>query len=300
MTNTTPIDPATVQRCIELLKGTGRYDKQWKRLSDMDEPDIEETWTYTTHPMDLLAGLLPKPEPTEAEKLVDAWLGGNMDDSDTDYVKLAQFILDRVNAQLTFPSTEGVTATERSSFTVDQWQANTLPEGPFRLVDENGREIASGFTSSLKASPEDVKAVSDAIRNVMEPQPRYVFGPWVKWNGGDCPVPGDWMVETVCSDEVMGEHDADVCEASDWAWNHCDCCDITHYRVRFTVGQWYDWAGGDCPVGKDVMVTYELRKYGFDETGPWSAKRLDWAHPTQWGAATDIIKFKITNTGETA
>ena len=163
---TPPIDTATVQRCIELLKGSGEY----RRVIHWDQPsrtsETRETWTYTQHPMDLLVGLL-KTEPTEAEKLVDAWLDGNMDEDDQDYVRLAQFILDRVNAQLTFPSTEGVTAAERPTFTVDQWQANTLPEGPFRLVDENGREIASGFTSSLKASPEDVKAVSDAIRNVM-------------------------------------------------------------------------------------------------------------------------------------
>lgn len=88
------IDKATVERCIALLSGAGKYERQWKRLSDMDEPDLEETWTFTTHPMDLLTPLIA-PQPTEAEKLVNEWLGGCWDESDTDYVRLAQFILDK-------------------------------------------------------------------------------------------------------------------------------------------------------------------------------------------------------------
>lgn len=90
----TPLDPATVQRCIEALKGTGRYDVKWDMLGYAGALRKVESWTYTTHPMDILAGLL-KPEPTEAEKLVDAWMGGNMDEDDQDYVRLAQFILDK-------------------------------------------------------------------------------------------------------------------------------------------------------------------------------------------------------------
>lgn len=209
-TDKPPIDTATVQRCIELLKGTGEY----RRVIHWDQPsrtsETRETWTYTTHPMDLLTGLL-KTEPTEAEKLVDAWLGGNMDEDDQDYVRLAQFILD---------------TQKRDGEALMQTAMNNLED---RL--------------RINAAPYDavVKAI---IASCAQPEPQYVFGPWMPAVDGQTPpFPDGWFYQ------MRSTRTGEVNPAI-WPVRGRFTSEDTEYRVRFTVGQWYDWAGGDCPVGE--------------------------------------------------
>ena len=55
-----------------------------------------------------------------------------------------------------------------------------------------------------------------------------IYGPWIKWHGGECPVPSDTMVEVkLCSGVVMGPDRADSYE-----WGHIyDRSNIVEYRT---------------------------------------------------------------------
>lgn len=267
------IDKATVEHCIALLRGAGEYQRQWKRQPYHADPEMLETWTFTTHPMDLLAPLIA-PEPTEAEKLVNEWLGGCWDENDTDYVRLAQFILDKRNA-------ERVAATP----------------------------VAPSTDDITQASADTICSINAALGNC---EPQYVFGPWIEWQGGVCPVPGDWMVDIVCRYETVEDYTQTVACATrwrrGWGWDvgrHRS--DITHYRVRFEVGKWYDWAGGPCPVGPDVMVVVVTRD-GWESAESWWAQGWsegchDWWKHEGYRPEDNITRFKIispSSTGEKA
>lgn len=233
-----PLDPETVQRCIDALKGTGRYDKQWRRTPYQRDAELVETWTYHQHPIDILAGLL-KPEPTEAEKLVDEWDGdpdvAANDPERRNYLSLAQFILDRQ---------------------------------------------AEARIAEMLAAPVSVAE-----------QPQYVFGPWIKWHGGECPVPGDWMVQVRLDGRLCS---GSVPTAGGMQWDHRASGNITHYRVRFEVGKWYDWTGGPCPVGDDVRLEVGLRNGSANSTYI-NAKNWCWTHGFGFKAVTDydIVRFRV-------
>lgn len=265
-----PIDTATVQRCIELLKGTGEY----RRVIHWDQPsrtsETRETWTYTTHPMDLLAGLL-EPEPTEAEKLVSAWAEDAANLLDADYwyeelVELAQFILDKQ---------------ARDGEALMRTAMNNLED---RLLV---RTMTT--TGTMKASPEEIRAINEALGNV---EPQFVYGPWMPAVDGQTPpFPVGWFYQMrAASTGVIGT----TLECRGAPVESID----TEYRVRFEVGKWYDWAGGDCPVGAEVRVEVGLRDAGTNST---------YTNPTyyRWGHGMgadshDIIKFRIMGIGETA
>ena len=55
-----------------------------------------------------------------------------------------------------------------------------------------------------------------------------IYSPWIKWHGGECPVPSDTMVEVkLCSGVVMGPDRADSYE-----WGHIyDRSNIVEYRT---------------------------------------------------------------------
>ena len=55
-----------------------------------------------------------------------------------------------------------------------------------------------------------------------------IYGPWIKWHGGECPVPSDTMVEVkLCSGVVMRPDRADSYE-----WGHIyDRSNIVEYRT---------------------------------------------------------------------
>ena len=45
-----------------------------------------------------------------------------------------------------------------------------------------------------------------------------IYGPWIKWHGGECPVPPDTMVEVKFSCGVLGREK----RAGSYHWNHFD------------------------------------------------------------------------------
>ena len=56
-----------------------------------------------------------------------------------------------------------------------------------------------------------------------------IYGPWIKWYGGDCPVPPETMVQVKLRGGIVGE-----LRAGDYYWNHCDDDDdgdIVSYRT---------------------------------------------------------------------
>lgn len=239
----TNIDTATVQRCIEALKGTGEYNRQWQwKNYGTAAMELLETWTYTTHPIDVLQALI-KPEKTEAEKLVDEWMAENgiaRCDDKRDLINVAQFVLDSVNAE----------------------------------------KVAVDFP----AEPIDL-GVGET--------PEYIFGPWIEWKGGERPVPGDWEIQTVCPRlrKTLDDPDETLTSAGGWSerqWR--DTVSISHYRVRFEVGKWYDWHGGECPLGPDTKVVMKLRD-GRD-FGPYYVSAVTWQHGYGSGGG-DIIRFKV-------
>lgn len=255
-----PIDAATVQRCIELLKGTGEYRRviHWDRPSRISE--TREQWTYTQHPMDLLAGLL-KTEPTEAEKLVDAWLvscGIVQAEDYGDFVRVAQFVLD-----------------------------NTKRDNPAEILRNWATDFAEehGYT----VDHESFDAAADHVATpIGEPEPQYVFGPWMPAVDGQTPpFPDGWFYQ------MRSTRTGEVNPAI-WPVRGRFTSEDTEYRVRFTVGQWYDWAGsGDCPLGEDVQVEVGLRNGSTNST---------YSNPTfyRWTRGIyspsdlhDIVKFRV-------
>ena len=55
-----------------------------------------------------------------------------------------------------------------------------------------------------------------------------IYGPWVKWDGGECPVPDDTRVEVKCrSGKVLEPH-----LAYRYSWSHIDSnSDIVEYHT---------------------------------------------------------------------
>ncbi len=127
-----------------------------------------------------------------------------------------------------------------------------------------------------------------------EPEPEYVFGRWIKHDGSnECPVPSDWEIETVCGRyESLDEYDTSITRANNWTPGQWEKS-ITYYRVRFEVGKWYDWTGGECPLPDDCRFEFCMR--GGKErtytrgTDVWD---LRWNH-TGW--AGDIIAFRVVS-----
>lgn len=227
------IDPETVKRCIEALRtAPGVYSERKTYTNTYIDAITIDNAVVT------LEGLLPEPEKTNAEKLVDEWCQSRgmtlFGDIIKDYASFADFVLDRV---------------------------------------------------------------SEKVATAINTEPSYVYGPWIKWEGGKCPVPGDWRIETVLADETVANHDEDITTAQGWRWTHIGSdSDITHYRVRFEVGKWYDWTGGPCPIDGEtraqVRFRYGQTYEGSGKTSFWSNGSYDW-----WkheGLPDDnIIAFKV-------
>lgn len=210
-TNTTPLDAATVQRCIDALKGSGVYRKEWRSGELNRYAELIETWTYTTHPMDILKDLLPPPEKTEAEKLVDKWIEkakpapigvGNM----ADLIRFAQFALDSLE-----PPTE---APQEEAYVFGPWI--DWPNGPPPKIPHGweyqmtGTE--TGYLSDVFIGPD----TNSAWHNTNF---RYCFrqNTWYNWRGGDCPVKEDTQVAVRYADGSVTRWPGD---AYGWEWEH--------------------------------------------------------------------------------
>lgn len=214
MTDTAPLDPATVQRCIDALTGTGKYGYAFERISDFEPPVRVEQWTYTMHPMDVLRGLLEKDERrTEAEKLVDEWLGGNMDEDAQDYVRLAQFILDK---QADARAAEMLAAPVDTRF--------------FDHTNSDGDLLRTTVTTGAMKCDE---SFGDILHSAMEtPEPQYVFGPWMPAvDGRTPPFPAGWYYQ------MRNARTGEVNPIVQPVQGRFESID-TEYRVRFEVGKW--------------------------------------------------------------
>lgn len=60
------------------------------------------------------------------------------------------------------------------------------------------------------------------------------MGEWIEWNGGECPVDPETVVEVKFRGPAVGmEPDRDLAEATCFYWLHDnDCSDIIAYRVQ--------------------------------------------------------------------
>jgi hypothetical protein len=130
---------------------------------------------------------------------------------------------------------------------------------------------------------------------------QYVFGPWIEWKGGGCPLPADWEIQTVLNDETMDNFDDCVDAAGAYgssAWLNSAPLPITHYRVRFEVGKWYNWTGGECPVPEGCLVAVHLRNFHQPEDRHAKAAYFRWLHAVPQPNAVydpeyDIIRFRV-------
>lgn len=60
----------------------------------------------------------------------------------------------------------------------------------------------------------------------------YNDGEWHGWNGGECPVHPDSVVQTMIRSEIGKEWDDEEFKASGYRWNRCgDIGDIIAFRV---------------------------------------------------------------------
>lgn len=264
------LDAETVERIVEML---GAYHVK------------QHGYLFTQNPIDVLRSLAIAPEKTEAQKLVDAWLSSR--EPDAGYVHLAQFVLEKLN--------KPVSINMNFDGCVSREQAKRIARhhSPFLPNAETVTQVQTYATDKWPLGQSYAPTTMQAKRDDAQPQPapRYVFGPWIEWSGGDCPVPHDWKIETVCSDETMGEHDPEINRAGGYrsVW-HKGNLRITHYRVRFEVGEWYDWNGGECPVEAATLVEAWLRHNSDPQHYKWEASGWDWRHLDGSG---DIVKFRI-------
>lgn len=137
-------------------------------------------------------------------------------------------------------------------------------------------------------------ATTSTVTGVLSDEPQFVFGPWIEWQGGDCPVPGDWMVQ-VALDKNAGNQGLDASAACLFRWSHFPHGgNITQYRVRFEVGKWYDWTGGPCPVDGDAKVEVGLRT-GETVNFYSDARSYRWTHGFYGKPVDDhdITRFKV-------
>jgi len=233
----TPIDAATVQRCIEALKGSGEYRRDWKRRPYHPGPgELVETWTYTTHPMDILAALLHPPEKSEAEKLVAEWL--DTSDVNDSYRELVQFILDKQKAhlkELIAPSDMPVV--EKPQYVFGPWVTPTdelTPNFPIGWLYQMRSSRTLEVNSVLWKMGSRVCSIDTDYRAVFE------VGKWYNWNGGPCPVEPDTKVHIQTRDgyqdtdgeAASGFGPTEVGRADWWAYQNCRTDD---HIVRFKI-----------------------------------------------------------------
>jgi hypothetical protein len=108
---------------------------------------------------------------------------------------------------------------------------------------------------------------------------------WIEWNGGDCPVGPDVVVEYVSRDGATYR-----CHAKILRWNWIGAGgDIIKYRVvaQADPNGWIKWNGGDCPVGPDVRVE-SVTRGGYQFTR--RAGDVWWNH---LDVLSDIIKYRV-------
>jgi hypothetical protein len=99
------------------------------------------------------------------------------------------------------------------------------------------------------------QAAIDLLKAIPEPEPEW--GPWIGWNGGDCPVEHGVIVEVV--DVPTGSLTTSQPESLDWA--AAENYPIIAYRVKNTPQKLeFFWRPKD-----DHMMLYASKKYAVNE-----------------------------------
>ncbi len=232
-------------------------------------------WTETGASIQAkLAQLLPAPEKSEAEKLVDEWWDIQGLDDGTDTTAMVEWILAKVRSER---------SRETPVFVHGDFDA------ALNWIAEKHRTLTYG-SMIFNTNP--------------APEPEYIYGPWVQWHGGECPVPGNWEVQTVLNDETLETVDPGHYEAENWEWQHAGTWPhITHYRVRFEVGKWYDW--GDeydrrppLPLYSESTVTVTVRLRSGVETANSTNSVWFKSNPNSILYKSNIVAFKVENTND--
>ena len=99
-------------------------------------------------------------------------------------------------------------------------------------------------------------------------------GDWIKWDGGECPVNPDQLVEVFMSDGGTIK-----AKAGDITWAPgLERRDVVAYRVLHKKQDdgWIKWDGGECPVDPETIVEVRFRCGETDEDGEASYWR--WYH----------------------
>lgn len=114
---------------------------------------------------------------------------------------------------------------------------------------------------------------------------------WRVWNGGECPVSADAVVEYRTFSRGQGE-----CRASDATWKHHQSgWDVVAYRVvnpgtpPQPADEWIPWDGeGEPAISKHERIMVRFRDG--EEIGPVSPRTYGWRRE---GTVADIIAYKI-------
>lgn len=104
---------------------------------------------------------------------------------------------------------------------------------------------------------------------------------WVRWRGGDNPVPG----KIVSFQLRNGTSWFGLSDDMDWSHDYRKD-DIVLYSVKSS--EWIEWHGGECPIASDEPAAVRFRNgavFGFDSC----PKDLIWRHDGDEG---DIVAYR--------
>ena len=203
----THIDPATVQQCI-----------------------------------DALTKLLPAPEQTESERLVDEWLSSS--NPNAGYKELAQFILDKQKpVEMVISGVTSRETAERMAYRELKSMIASPDAGP--IVEKPGLVYGPWIGAEDDKTPDFPVGWSYQMRNALtgevnqnlmqmvkrhpsqntEYRAVFTVGKWYNWNKvGECPLPADTLIQWLWGDETEFDFDTDTYEAGglSWSWQNPD------------------------------------------------------------------------------
>ena len=124
---------------------------------------------------------------------------------------------------------------------------------------------------------------------------------WIKWGGGECPVPSSEVVVVKFRDGRI----RDPYRADGYSWSkNGRSDDIIAYRIHkpdidsraqyeadiAASDGWIDWHGGKCPVDSDAIVEVKYRKPNPYQFNNDRAGDFTWSHE---GVGCDIIAYRL-------
>lgn len=115
---------------------------------------------------------------------------------------------------------------------------------------------------------------------------------WIEWEGGECPVDRHALVSIRMRDGT----EFDRTRAGTWAWrNEGGRDDIVAYKVVSAPADgWVKWEGGDCPLPRAPLFSWQCALRLRDGTEMLVAypRTWRWAHAD---SPTDIVAYKLVS-----